>query len=41
MIDRRDNGGLPDIVYPEEVRERLSRRTKSKELAELLRGIRA
>ena len=41
MIDRRNNGGLPDIVYPEEVRERLSRRTKSKELADLLQGIKA
>jgi glycosyltransferase involved in cell wall biosynthesis len=39
MIDRRDDGGLPDIVYPEEVRERLSRRTKSKELAAVLQEI--
>jgi glycosyltransferase involved in cell wall biosynthesis len=39
LIDRRDDGGLPDIVYPEEVRERLSRRTKSKELAAVLQGI--
>ena len=39
LVDRRGNGGLADISLPDDLRERMTRRARSAELAEVLRGV--
>ena len=39
LVGRFRNGGLPDVELPAETRERLSRRARAEELAELLRSL--
>jgi glycosyltransferase involved in cell wall biosynthesis len=39
LVDRRSDAGLPDIVLPGELRERMTRRARAAELAEVLRGV--
>jgi glycosyltransferase involved in cell wall biosynthesis len=41
LVDRwLERGGLADVDYPPDVRERLSRRSRTRDLAEVLRGLR-
>ncbi len=39
LVDRRDGGGLPDVALPDGLRERMTRRARAEELAEVLRGV--
>jgi glycosyltransferase involved in cell wall biosynthesis len=39
MVDRYENGGLPDIDMPAGLGERMSRRARAGELAEVLHGV--
>ena len=39
MVDRHRNGGLADIELPAGLAERMSRRARAGELAEVLRGV--
>jgi glycosyltransferase involved in cell wall biosynthesis len=39
LVDRRRNGGLPDIELPGGLAERMSRRARAAELADVLRGV--
>jgi glycosyltransferase involved in cell wall biosynthesis len=39
MVDRHQNGGLPDIELPAGLGERMSRRARAGELAEVLHGV--
>jgi len=40
LVDRwLERGGLADVDYPPDVRERLSRRSRTRDLAEVLRGL--
>jgi glycosyltransferase involved in cell wall biosynthesis len=39
LIDARCDGGLPDIAYPDNVRDRLSRRARARDLAAVLQGV--
>jgi glycosyltransferase involved in cell wall biosynthesis len=39
LIDRRRNGGLPDVELPGGLAERMSRRARAAELADVLRGV--
>jgi glycosyltransferase involved in cell wall biosynthesis len=39
LVDRRSDGGLPDVALPGELHERMTRRARAAELAEVLRGV--
>jgi glycosyltransferase involved in cell wall biosynthesis len=39
LVDRRSGDGLPDIELPGELRERMTRRARAAELAEVLHGV--
>ncbi len=39
LIDTWAGPGLPDNTYPDSLPERISRRSRSREMAELLRGV--
>ena len=39
LVDRRAGAGLPDVALPEELSERMTRRARAAELAEVLHGV--
>jgi len=39
LVDRRRNGGLPDVDLPEGLAESMSRRARARELAEVLQAV--
>jgi glycosyltransferase involved in cell wall biosynthesis len=39
LVDRRDSAGLPDVALPDDLRERLSRRARAAELADVLHEV--
>jgi glycosyltransferase involved in cell wall biosynthesis len=41
LVDRRRNGGLPDVELPSGLAERMSRRARAGELADVLREVTA